>query len=370
MSSTDAEAAPIACPETPMISAASAANIQKAPGYRRIATEEAWAPPELLDLYRHVLSEKSLDDPGFYSLWGFFAGTSDRARALVERIQDLGDRRLSDMDATGIDQQVVSLTAPGVQIFDAATATGLATRFNDELAEAVRRHPARFAGLAAIAPQDPPRAARELERAVNHLGLKGAIVNSHTRGEYLDDPKFWDIFAACEALAVPLYLHPTTPSKAMIEPYLARGLDGAVFGFQAETALHALRLVVAGVFDRFPRLQIVLGHLGEALPYWLYRLDFMHNIIVRTNRYASAKPLKKPLSAYLRENFHYTTSGMGWQPPIMYVHAVMGADRLLYAMDYPYQFVAEEVVTQDNLPLKETDKRKFFQTNAERLFSL
>ncbi len=353
-----------------MTNSVSATNVQKAPGYRRIATEEAWAPAELLNLYRRELAAKTIDDPGFYSLWGFFAGASERARALVERIQDLGERRLADMDSSGIDQQIVSITSPGVQLFDAATATALATTFNDELAQAVRRHPTRFAGLAAIAPQDPLRAAQELERAVKQLGLKGAIVNSHTRGEYLDDAKFWDIFAACEALGVPLYLHPTTPSKAMIEPYLARGLDGAVFGFAAETGLHALRLIVAGVFDRFPRLQIVLGHLGEALPYWLYRLDFMHAIIVRTHRYASAKPLQKPMSAYLRENFHYTTSGMAWQPPIMYVHAVMGADRLMYAMDYPYQFVAEEVALQDNLPLDADQKRIFFQTNAERLFAL
>jgi 5-carboxyvanillate decarboxylase len=353
-----------------IIDATPTAQIGKAPGYRRIATEEAWAPRELINLYRHALEGKTIDDPGFYSLWGFFAGASDRAQVLTERIQDLDERRLADMDATGIDRQVVALTAPGVQIFEAELATALATRFNDELAEAVRRHPTRFAGLAAIAPQDPPRAAQELERAVRALGLKGAIVNSHTGGEYLDDPKFWDIFAACEALDVPLYLHPNTPSKAMIEPYLARGLDGAVFGFAAETGLHALRIVVAGVFDRFPRLKIVLGHLGEALPYWLYRLDFMHGIIVRTKRYASAPPLKKPLSAYLRENFYYTTSGMGWAPPIMFVHDVMGADRLLYAMDYPYQFVPEEVVTQDNLPLSPADKLKFYQTNAERLFGL
>jgi 5-carboxyvanillate decarboxylase len=347
-----------------------ASAIAKNPDYRRIATEEAWAPAELLKLYRRELAEKTIDDPGFHSLWGFFASGSDRARLLVDRILDLGERRLADMDATGIDQQVVSITSPGVQIFDAPTASALASTFNDELATAVGRHPTRFAGLAAIAPQDPPRAAQELERAIKALGLKGAIINSHTRGEFLDDAKFWDIFAAAEALSVPIYLHPNTPPKAMIEPYLARGLEGAVFGFAAESGLHALRLIVAGVFDRFPRLQIVLGHLGEALPYWLYRLDFMHGIIVRTNRYASAKPLNKPLSAYLRENFHYTTSGMGWEPPIMYVHSVMGADRLLYAMDYPYQFVAEEVAVQDNLPLDAADKKKFFQTNAERLFSL
>lgn len=348
----------------------SADRIAPATGYLRIATEEAWAPKEMIDLYRRELAAKTIDDPGFYSLWGFFGGASERAKLLVDRIQDLGARRLEDMQAAGIDMQVVSLTAPGVQIFDAATATALATRCNDELAEAVRRHPDRYAGLAAIAPQDPQRAAQELERGVRKLGLKGAIVNSHTRGEYLDDPKFWDIFAAAESLGVPIYLHPTTPSKAMIEPFLARGLDGAVFGFAVETSLHALRLVVAGVFDRFPRLQIVLGHLGEALPFWLSRFDFMHGIIVRTNRYASAPPLAKPLSAYLKENFHYTTSGMGWEPPIMYVHGVMGADRLLYAMDYPYQYVPDEVRTQDALPLSDADKRKFFQSNAEALFKL
>jgi len=341
------------------------------PGYRRIATEEAWAPKELIDLYRREIAAKTLDDPGFHSLWGFFGGKSERATLLVDRIQDLGERRLADMDATGIAMQLVSLTSPGVQIFDAATGTSLATRCNDELAEAVRRRPDRYAGLAAIAPQDPQRAAQELERGVRKLGLKGAIVNSHTRGEYLDDPKFWDIFAAAESLGVPVYLHPNTPSKAMIEPFLARGLDGAVFGFAVETGLHALRLVVAGVFDRFPKLQIVLGHLGEALPYWLSRFDFMHGIITRTNRYGAAAPkLAKPLSAYLRENFHYTTSGMGWEPPIMYVHKVMGPDRLLYAMDYPYQYVPEEVKIQDALPMSDADKRKFFQSNAERLFSL
>ena len=343
---------------------------QRGRGYRRIATEEAWAPKELIDLYRRELAAKTLDDPGFHNLWGFFAGKSERATLLAERIQDLGERRLADMDATGIDMQLVSLTCPGVQIFDAATGTSLAARFNDELAEVIRGRPDRYAGLAAIAPQDPQRAAQELERAVRRLGLKGAIVNSHTRGEYLDDPKFWDIFAAAESLGVPVYLHPNTPSKPMIEPFLARGLEGAVYGFAVETGLHALRLVVAGVFDRFPRLQVVLGHLGEALPYWLSRIDFMHGIMVRTQRYASVKPLAKPLSAYLRENFHYTTSGMGWEPPILYVHSVMGADRLLYAMDYPYQFVPEEVKVQDALPISDEDKLKFFQTNAERLFSL
>ena len=170
-------------------------------------------------------------------------------------MQDLGARRIADMDATGIALQILSLTSPGVQIFDAATGTALARAANDELAAAIAAHPTRYAGLAAIAPQDPAAAARELERGVKTLKLKGAIVNSHTQGEYLDDEKFWDIFAAAEALDVPVYIHPNTPSNDMIKPFMARGLDGAVFGFAVETGLHALRLVVSGVFDRFPKPQ-------------------------------------------------------------------------------------------------------------------
>lgn len=339
------------------------------PDYLRIATEEAFAPPELLARYRKLLAD-GYDDPGFRSLWGFYSGASPRATALFERIQDLGDRRLHDMDSTGIAVQILSLTAPGVQVFDAAEATSLARSSNDQLADAIRKHPDRFTGLAAIAPQDPAGAAKELERGVRQLGLKGAIVNSHTRGEYLDDPKFWAIFEAAEALNVPVYIHPTTPPKSMIEPFLARGLDGAIFGFAVETGLHLLRIVVAGVFDRFPKLQIVSGHLGEALPYWLSRIDFMHGNMVNANRYAGVKKLQKKPSDYIKENMYVTTSGMAWEPGILYCQSVLGVDRVLYAMDYPYQFVPEEVTLTDNLPISAADKKKLFQTNAERVFAL
>ena len=213
----------------------------------------------------------------------------------------MGSRRIDDMNATGIHMQILSLTSPGVQIFDAATGTALARATNDELAAAIAAYPTRYAGLAAIAPQNPAAAAQELERGVQALGLKGAIVNSHTQGEYLDDEKFWDIFAAAEALDVPIYIHPNTPSNDMIKPFMARGLDGAVFGFAVETGLHALRLVVSGVFDRFPKLNIVLGHLGEGLPYWLSRIDFMHGASVRSGRYASQPKLERKASDYLEK---------------------------------------------------------------------
>jgi 2,3-dihydroxybenzoate decarboxylase len=338
--------------------------------YQRIAAEEAWAPPELLERYRRLLAEPGFDDPGFRSLWGFYGGASQRATDLVARIQDLGERRLREMDESGIAKQVVFLTAPGVQVFDAPTATSLARSTNDQLAEAVRRYPHRFAGLAAIAPQDARGAAQELERAVKQLGLKGAVVNSHTRGEYLDDPKFWEIFAAAEALDVPLYLHPTTPSPAMVRPFLDRGLDGAIYGFAVETGLHMLRIVVSGALDRFPGLRLVVGHLGEGLPYFLFRIDFMHRHIVASNRYAGAKALERKPSEYLKERFHYTTSGMQWAPAILFALSVLGPDRVLYAMDYPYQFVPEEVTVTDELPISDADKRKLYQSNAERVFDL
>lgn len=339
--------------------------------WRRIATEEAWATPELIQRYQKILATQSLDDPGFFSLWGFF-GTSEapRARDLRDRIQDMEDRRLAEMDAAGVDVQLLLLTAPGVQVFEANDAAALAASTNDQLAEAIRRHPDRFAGLAAVAPQLPQAAARELERAVQRLGLKGAVINSHTLGEYLDDEKYWEIFAAAEALDVPIYIHPNSPSPQMIQPFLSRCLDAAIYGFQAETGLHALRLIVSGVFDRFPRLKIVLGHLGEGLPFWLYRIDFMHAGIVRANRHPGVRPLQRKPSDYLRQNFYYTTSGMAWEPSISFVQQQMGMDRVMYAMDYPYQYVLEEVQAMEALPLSDAHKKMFFETNAAHLFRL
>src|SRR5690606_6795131 len=159
------------------------------------------------------------------SLMGYFLfSDSPHTKAVVERLQDVGERRIADMDATGVAQQIVSLTAPGVQVFDAPTATALSVEYNDMLAESCRRYPTRLHALAAVAPQDPEHAARELERAVTRLGMKGAIINSHTHGEYLDDERFWAIFAAAEALDVPVYIHPQTPPKSMIQPFLDRGL--------------------------------------------------------------------------------------------------------------------------------------------------
>lgn len=336
----------------------------------RIAAEEAWAPRDLLERYRRLLAEKPESwDPGFRSLWGFFLGPKPRATALVDRIQEMGAQRLAHMDESGIAKQLVFLTAPGVQVFDPDTASGLARDYNDELIGHVKAHATRYAALAAIAPQDADSAAREMDRAVR-LGMKGVVVNSHTQGRYLDEEEFWPIFEAAEALDVPIYIHPQTPPPAMIGPFLPRGLDGAVYGFAVETGLHLLRIIVAGVFDRFPKLKIAVGHLGEGLPFWMFRLDYMHRSMVMSERYPGAGPLRKKPSDYLKENVWITTSGMQWAPAILFCMQVLGPERVLYAMDYPYQFVPEEVKVTDTLACSEAERKLLYQTNAERLFRL
>jgi len=346
-------------------------NNNNVEGYQRIACEEAFFPPELFQRYLEEIQRNPSDEPGFMALMGFFLVSQDPyPRNVRERLLDLGQRRINDMDESGIDKQLIFLTAPGVQIFDASTANSLATLSNDQLAQACRDYPDRFAGLAAVAPQDTAAAALELERAVKSLGLKGAVINSHTKGEYLDDPKFWAIFEAAESLDVPIYIHPRTPAPKMLEPIREMGMEAALFGFGVEVALHTLRIIAAGVFDRFPRLKVVIGHCGEALPFWLYRIDHMHAAAVRSGRHPRLIKLARKPSDYLRRNIYITTSGMAWEPVVSFCQSVLGMDRVLYAMDYPYQYLPAEVQVYDELPISTADKKKLYQTNAEMLFSL
>jgi 5-carboxyvanillate decarboxylase len=346
-------------------------SVARSSAYRRIATEEAFATAEQLRLYRQGLAAKNIDDIGFNSMWSFYLGSpSARATSIIERLQWLDERRIADMDATGIDMQVLALTSPGAHVFDAATGTAVARDSNDELAAAIAKFPDRLAGMVAIAPQDPSSAAREIERGIRTLGLNAVILNSHVHGQYLDAQRFWDIFAAAEACDAAIYIHPNTPSDRMIAPFLEAGLDGAIFGFGVETALHVLRLIVSGVFDRFPKLKVVIGHMGEALPYWLFRLDYMYRATLNSKRYPQWKPLRGLPSDYMRQNIYVTCSGMPWGPAITFAQQVLGAERVLYAMDYPYQFVASEVVACDQVVMSAADKKRFFQTNAEALFKL
>lgn len=334
--------------------------------YRRIATEEAWLSRDLLAAYKTLLEAGAPQEPGFYAMGRFIFTRGDES-PLVRRLTDIGAGRLADMDELGIDVQVLSLTAPGVQVFGAAEAVALAAASNDELHDAVERHPDRYAGLAAVAPQDPGAAAREIDRAVGTLGLDGVIVNSHTRGEYLDDPKYWEIFEAAEARDAAIYLHPRTPAPAMLGPYLERGLDQAILGFGAEVALHVVALITAGVFDRFPDLRLVIGHAGEGLPYWLYRIDYMQEHVREAT---GAKKLERRPSDYMKSNISITSSGMAWEPAILFAQQVLGTSQVMYAMDYPYQATAAEVRASDAFAMDPAAKAAFFQRNAERVFGL
>jgi 5-carboxyvanillate decarboxylase len=340
-------------------------------GYLRIATEEAFATREQIDVYLRMIRDGTADR-GLLSLWGFYArSTSTRATQVIEGLLDLGEQRIRNMDATGIDRAILALTAPGAQpLLNLAEAKGVAQRANDYLAEHVALRKDRYIGMTTVAPQDPEWSAREIVRGARTLGFKGVQINSHTQGEYLDAPKFDPIFRALADTGQPLYIHPSSPPDAMIGPMLEAGLDGAIFGFGVDTGMHLLRLIVTGIFDRYPNLQIMVGHMGEALPFWLYRLDYMHQASVRSQRYERMKPLKKTIPEYMRSNVLITTSGMAWAPAIKFSQEVLGEDRVMYAMDYPYQFVPDEVRTHDLLDVSPEVKKKLMQTNAERWFKL
>ena len=338
--------------------------------YRRIATEEAFATQEQLAEFRKILDRGDCD-LGFKHLMGFYMSSpSERAQHIMRCLIDLDDVRIGHMNESGIDMQVLALTSPGVQVMDAATAVRVARNANDELAAAISRHPTRFAGMITVAPHAPAAAAQEIQRGVNQLKMNAVVINSHTQGEYLSDPKFWEIFEAAQALDVPIYIHPNSLPPKMIEPFIEAGLDGAIYGFGVETGLHALRLITAGVFDRFPKLKIIIGHMGEALPFWMYRLDYMHAATVKSQRYASVRPTQRKPSDYLRENFYITNSGVAWDKAVRFSQDVLGADRVLYAMDYPYQYAPQEVQNLDRMEMADADKKAFFQTNAERVFKL
>ena len=331
---------------------------------RLIATEEAFAPTRYIDEYLKLTAHLDTAPARYLAIYY-------RQQQAVRQLTDL-DYRLEEMDRFGVDMHLLSITSPGVQAFDADLGTELARTSNDQLAEAIARHPTRFAGLAAVAPQDPQRAAAEVHRGMKELGLGGVIINSHTHGEYLDDPKFWPIFEAAVACNAPVYIHPAFPSEAMIKPYQDYGMMGALWGFGADASVHVVRMILGGVFEAFPELQIVLGHLGEGLPFWLGRLDNRYQNIVRRGGLEplGMKKLSRLPSEYFRTNFHITTSGMMTNPPLQFCLDQFGADRLLFAGDYPYEQTAEAVPFIRNAPLDEVQMRKVTHENAEALFRI
>jgi 5-carboxyvanillate decarboxylase len=341
---------------------------------RKIAVEEHFITEEYLNLISLILTDKYPHneviesepqihaEEWWYSLSRNAVSTTD---VLANKLLDVRESRIKEMDNAGVEMQILSLVSPGVQVFDAETGTEMARKCNDELAQIIKRNPKRFAGLAAISPQNPKEAAVELERSVKKLGLKGALINSHTRGEYLDNKKYWCIFETIESLGVPLYIHPRSPSAKMLQPYLEYpALAGAMMGFAADTSLHMMRLMCSGVFDQFPNLRIVLGHLGESLPYWQWRLDG------HWSRWPALKTLKKLPSQYLRDNFIVSTSGMFSPAALLNSIMTISADNILFSIDYPFESTRDGARFIEEVPINDVDKEKICYRNAKRVFKL
>lgn len=291
---------------------------------------------------------------------------SASARAdLIRRLLDFGEERLRAMDAAGVHIAVLSLSGPGVQVEeDAGLAVKRAREANDLLAVEVQRRPDRYSGFAHLAMQDPLAAADELERCVCDLGFVGSMVNGHSNGVYLDDSRYDPFWERMQALDVPLYLH---PGDAFRKPYALEGCDELlkpVWEWTIETSSHFLRLVFAGVFDRFPRLKIVLGHMGETLPYVLWRLDSRASLL------ADKRPLELKPSDYLKRNLFVTTSGQCDDVPLIAALSALGADHVMFSVDYPYEDSATAGRFLDNAAIDDAVRRKVASESARRLMRL
>lgn len=322
---------------------------------RTITLEEHFATPGYFDGPGRELKNRAEKVGGRYA-------------NLIARLCDVGGKRLAEMDAAGIDMQVLSLTAPGVEQLDAEEAVALAREANDYVADAVKNHPTRFAAFAAVATPAPDKAAAELERCVR-AGFKGVAVNGHNRGRYLDDKFYWPLLECADALNVPLYLHPTPPPQPVLDvyyggfaPLLTEMLAGGAWGWHIETAVHVIRLISGGVFDRFPKLQIVIGHMGEGLPFMFQRFDIMPPAVTG---------LKRQYKDYLRDNVHYTFSGFNFPPAFLDLLLELGGvDRIMFSADHPYQSMPAARAFLEQIPVAAADKERIAHGNAEKLLNL
>ena len=321
----------------------------------KVALEEHFALPETVQ-----------DSAGFVP--------DDYWTELKARLLDMQDRRLREMDAHGIEIMLPSLNAPAVQaIPDRARAIEIARRANDFLAEEVAKRPDRFQGLAALPMQDPDAAARELERCVRDLGFRGALVNGFSQVDdpanatYYDLKQYWPFWAEVEQLGVPFYLHPRNPLPEHAPIYDGHPwLLGPTWAFAQETAVHALRLMASGLFDAHPGLRIILGHLGEGLPYSIWRVDNRNALVEAPKGY----PAKRPLGDYFRENFYLTTSGNFRTQTLIDAMLEVGADRILFSADWPFENIDHAADWFDACTISDADRRKIGRTNAWRLFRL
>ena len=294
-------------------------------------------------------------------------GPEARQAELRERLLDVGERRIREMDEAGIDVQVLSHASPATQRMDAETAISVSRRANDKLLEVIRTSKGRFEGFAALPTADPKAAADELERAVTRLGFKGAMIHGLANGQWLDERRFWPIFERAQALDVPVYMHPAIPHPAVAEVYYKDylkeypGLLTAAWGFSVETATQAIRMVLSGMFEAYPRLKIILGHLGEGLPFSLWRIDMA--LARQGNHSASFRDT-------FREHFWITTSGNFSTPALLCSVMEMGADRILFSVDYPFVLNPPGMRWMRDIPFGPEDRAKIYGGNAKRLLRL
>lgn len=280
-------------------------------------------------------------------------------------LYDIGERRIAAMDAAGIDLQVLSLTQPGPECYDPEIAIDMAAEANELMRAAVEAHPTRFAAFATLPMTAPEAAVKELERTLA-MGFKGAMINGHTRGSFLDDRKYWGIFECAQAHDVPIYLHPAIPHASLMEKYFEGfpEISRAAWGFAVDASIHFLRILFSGAFDDFPRLKIILGHMGEGLPFGMHRLGD------HTGYVAKRRGLKRHPLDYMRENLVITTAGAFSVPALVCSLLELGADNILFSVDWPYESNKVGAAFLKALPISEHDRAKIAHGNAERLLRL
>ncbi|MGD0433584.1 MAG: amidohydrolase family protein [Acetobacteraceae bacterium] len=328
---------------------------------RIVTLEEHFTAPAIVGrIDPDAVRRRGFPGPGF--AWG-------QANKRGE-LADLGDARLEDMDASGITVQVLSVSGPGADVVPGEAGVRIAREYNDHLAEAVGRHPDRYRGFAHLPLLAPEAAADELERAVKQLGFHGVLVNGATDGRFLDDPRFEPVLARAEALDVPIYIHPGIPAEPVRNEYYDGMLGNFSFtlalsawGWHAETAVHTLRLVLSGALDRHPRLKIVIGHMGEALPFMLDRID-------ETTSDEAKTQLRRSVKQTILDQVWITTSGFFTMAPFMAALMTCGADRIMFSVDYPFASNARARAFLDALPVSPVDREKIAHGNADSLLRL
>ena len=314
---------------------------------KKIALEEHFLSPGLVDDWRPTVADLP-------------PGAADR---LLQRLTDFGDLRLEIMDKAGIEKAVLSISGPGVQAErDAASATRKAREANDFLAEQIQKAPHRYAGFAHIAVQDPKAAADELERCLRDLKFCGAMINGHTHGQYLDHPSLAPFWERADALGAVVYIHPADPVSPMPVLDGVPALRRATWEWGVETGSHALRLVFSGLFDRYPNARVALGHLGETLPYLLWRFD-------SRAKFYGVK-LAKPPSHYIRHNMAVTISGVLAAEPLRCALDALGRDKVMFASDYPFEDAEEAGHFMDTVPLSDSERADVAFNNAAKMFGL